>query len=74
MSREHMPGLEFDARPILAELETKRARAKLSWRQVARAVGVSPTTFTRLYRGHAPDAVTLGRILFWLGRKPDWMR
>lgn len=69
-----MPGLEFDATPILSELEEKRARAKLSYRQLARTVGVCPSTFTRLRQGHTPDAVTLGRILFWLGRKPAWMR
>lgn len=67
-----MPGLEFDATPILAELERKRDG--LSWRQVAKRVGVCPSTFTRLRQGHIPDAVTLGRILFWLGRKPAWMR
>jgi len=72
-------GADFDGRAFMARLEQRRAelaqqqRAAMSWRQVGAQASVSPAVFTRLYRGHRPDAVTLGRLLEWLGDKPWWM-
>lgn len=82
MSRRHTLGPEFNAKPLLAELNVvRRGSAKpagqkrpLSWRMIAHQAGISPSTFTRLNEGRAPDAVTLGRILVWLGRPPTWMK
>ena len=67
-------GADFDGVAFMAKLEEARGKGKyrLSWRQVGLQAHVSPAVFTRLYRGHHPDAVTLGRLLEWLGERPWW--
>ncbi len=52
----------------------------LSWRQVANRTGVSPSTFTRLNRGHACDTDAFLTLCAWAdldpvrfaSERPDW--
>lgn len=41
---------------------------KLTARQLAEQVGVSPSTLTRIKQGQRPDADGLVTLLVWLGR------
>ncbi len=48
-------------------LDQKRRREGLTWRGVAKTVGTSPSTFTRLAQGHRPDLDTFVTLCSWLG-------
>jgi transcriptional regulator with XRE-family HTH domain len=69
------PGLPaLDVAKLAAALEerrqqrTRRSGKPISWRQVAREAGVSPSTTTRLLKhGQRPDVAGLVRLLAWLG-------
>ncbi|MGX4690704.1 helix-turn-helix domain-containing protein [Streptomyces sp. JNUCC 63] len=50
-----------------AALDAARTARKLSWRQLAGAVGVSPSTMTRLANGHRPDVDAFAALVRWLG-------
>lgn len=58
----------LDHQALDAAVDAERQRRGLSWRQAAAAIGVSPSTFTRIRRGGLPDATALVRILLWLGQ------
>lgn len=47
-------------------LDAKRQREGVSWRDVAREVGVTPSTFTRLSHGADPDMRTFALLVAWL--------
>lgn len=58
--------LNVDA--LYEALNTERkARGELSWRQVAKAAGVSPSTLSRLGNGYRPDVDAFARLVQWLG-------
>jgi hypothetical protein len=67
----HRPGSDLDAAKLLEAIEAKKGSA--SFRSVAEECNVAPSTFTGLANGRSLDAVTLGRILIWLGESPFWM-
>ncbi|MEW2274177.1 helix-turn-helix domain-containing protein [Streptomyces griseofuscus] len=50
-----------------AALDAARTARNLSWRQLAGAVGVSPSTMTRLANGHRPDVDAFAALVRWLG-------
>ena len=52
-------------------LDERRQRVGLSWRRLAGELDLSPSTFTRMKSGLAPDAHTLGVLLIWLGWAPE---
>ena len=64
-------GADFNTGALLARLEERRGDK--SWRQVAAEASVSPSIFTFLRKGRRPDAITLGRLLEWMGERPWWM-
>lgn len=39
-------------------------------RAIAKGIGVSPATFSRVERGHLPDIETFGKICRWLDLDP----
>ena len=51
---------------LYAALDAKRIELSLSWRQVAKQVEVSPSTFTRLAQGRLPDVNSFAAIIQWL--------
>jgi hypothetical protein len=48
-------------------LDRKRRAGRLHWANIATQTGTSKSLYTRLGRGHRPDADTLIRLLLWLG-------
>ena len=55
-----------DPYALHAALDSKRRRANRSWRQLARELDVSPSTFSRMSQGRRPDVDTFGTLLQWL--------
>ena len=62
-----MPTAIVDIGALYAALDAKRTATHSSWRYVARQLGVSPSTFTRLAQGRRPDVDTFVTLLQWLG-------
>jgi transcriptional regulator with XRE-family HTH domain len=58
----------FDTEKLAALLRAKRGRQGL--RETAGAIGVSPSTLSRVEQGKAPDVDTLAKLCFWLGISP----
>lgn len=44
-----------------------KARGSMGIRAAAREIGVSPTTLSKVEKGHIPDQVTLNKICVWIG-------
>ena len=42
-----------------------------SWRQVAKELDLSPSTFTRMANGHRPDVEAFAALVRWLGQPAD---
>jgi transcriptional regulator with XRE-family HTH domain len=61
-----MPRLTLEA--IGLKLIEKRGDRGV--REVAREIGTSPATLSRVERGHLPDLETFGKICRWLGLDP----
>jgi transcriptional regulator with XRE-family HTH domain len=62
---QHM-GSSFDDAAFFEALERRRQAENLSWRQLGRQLGLSPSTFSRLARGRRPDIETFIKLLAWL--------
>jgi len=62
-----MPRIRVDVSKLYATLDAARRGRDLSWRQLAGAVGVSPSTMTRLANGHRPDVDAFVALVRWLG-------
>lgn len=54
----------------LGPLVLKR-RGNMGVRAAAAEIGISPTTLTRIERGHVPDVGTLDKISKWLSEEPS---
>ncbi len=59
--------MRLDTEALYAAVDRQRRRQRLSWRNTALHVGVSPSSFTKLGHGRPPDADRLLLILAWLG-------
>ena len=53
----------------LAKLVLRR-RGSMGIRAAANEIGISPTTLSRIERGHIPDKKTLDTVCGWLGEEP----
>jgi transcriptional regulator with XRE-family HTH domain len=51
----------------LANLVQKK-KGSMGVRAAAKEIGISPTTLSRIERGHLPDMGTLERVCAWLGQ------
>ena len=56
----------IDVDAVIAALDSERRAKNLSWRQVAKAAGVSPSTLTRMQQGKSPDVNTFTALSQWL--------
>ena len=54
----------------LAPLVIKH-RGGMGVRAAAAEIGISPTTLTRIEKGHVPDVGTLEKLSAWLGEEPS---
>jgi transcriptional regulator with XRE-family HTH domain len=64
----------MNAEALFAALDVKRRQEGLSWRDVARATGVSPSVFTRIAQGRRPDVDTFLTLCTWVGVSPGNFR
>src|SRR5215467_10348043 len=62
-----MPETTVNVDALYAALDTKRKTHDSSWREVARELDVSPSTFSRMAQGRRPDVDTFATLLRWLG-------
>ena len=61
-----MPRTQINVLALYAALDAVREHRKLSWRQLAREVGVSPSTFSRLANRQKPDVDAFLAMVRWL--------
>lgn len=66
-----MPRSKLDTDALYAALDAKREGRGLSWRQLSKEVGVSPSTMTRLANGQRPDVDAFAALVNWLGQSAD---
>ncbi len=62
-----MPETTVDVQALYAALDSKRKGQGTSWREVARELEISPSTFSRMAQGRRPDVDTFATLLRWLG-------
>jgi transcriptional regulator with XRE-family HTH domain len=58
-------GLDVEA--LHAALDAQRQALGLSWREVARQTGISPSTLSRMAQGRRPDVDSFAACVQWLG-------
>lgn len=61
-----MPETTVDVDSLYAALDTKRRSQEASWREIARQINISPSTFSRMAQGRRPDVDTFATLLRWL--------
>ncbi len=48
-----------------------RRRGNMGIRAAAKEIGISPTTLSKIERGHIPDQKTLDAVCSWIGEEPS---
>lgn len=62
-----MPETTINVDALYGALEAKKRSTQLkSWRELARDLDITPSTFTRLAQGNRPDVDTFATLLRWL--------
>ena len=61
-----MPQNLIHVEALVAALDAERKTKGLSWRQLAKAAGVSASTLTRMQQGKSPDVNTFSALTGWL--------
>lgn len=56
----------LNTQALYERLDQVRRDAEMSWRGVAKDVGIQSSTLTRIKCGHAPSAHALVSLLIWL--------
>ncbi|HVJ05874.1 MAG TPA: helix-turn-helix transcriptional regulator [Candidatus Saccharimonadales bacterium] len=62
-----MPQNLLNVEALIAALDSERSAKSISWRQLAKEAGVSPSTLTRMQQGKSPDVNTFSALTQWLG-------
>lgn len=62
---------QLDVAELRAALDRERQARGLTWSDVAREAGVSPSTLTRLARGGRPDVDGFASLVWWLRAPAD---
>jgi transcriptional regulator with XRE-family HTH domain len=57
----------LDVAALYAALDKERGARGLSWRSLAKEVGVSPSTLSRMANGQRPDVDAFAALTSWLG-------
>ena len=66
MARAHL-----DVQALYSALDKEREARGLSWRALAKQVGVSPSTLSRMANGQKPDVDAFSALTSWLGTKAE---
>jgi transcriptional regulator with XRE-family HTH domain len=66
-----MSAYVLDVPELHRRLDQGRQERGLTWRQLADAVGISASTFSRMADGNRPDADALVTLLVWLDLDTD---
>lgn len=61
----------FNADAFYAALDRARDRQGMTWRGVASAAGISPSTLTRMKQGKRPDVDSMAALARWAGIDVD---
>src|SRR6267154_2147122 len=61
-----MPQKLIHVEALVSALDSERKTKGLSWRQLAKAAGVSASTLTRMQQGKSPDVNTFSALTGWL--------
>lgn len=61
----------LDVAALFGVLDEARVAQGLSWRRLAVVVGSTPSAFTRMRHGNAPDAHLLVSLMLWLEWAPE---
>jgi transcriptional regulator with XRE-family HTH domain len=61
-----MTRTKIDVRGLHAALDAERTARGLSWRQLAKEIGVSPSLLSRLSNDQRPDADGFATLVRWL--------
>jgi transcriptional regulator with XRE-family HTH domain len=61
-----MTKTKIDVRGLYAALDAERTARGLSWRQLAKEIGVSPSLLSRLSNDQRPDADGFATLVRWL--------
>ena len=61
-----MPQKLIHVEALVAALDRERQSKGISWRQLAKDAGVSPSTLTRMQQGKSPDVNTFSALTQWL--------
>ena len=62
-----MAATEVDVSALYSALDRQRQSRGLTWRELARLLLLSPSTFTRMAQGNRPDADAFLTMVGWLG-------
>lgn len=62
-----MAKARLDVAALYAALDKEREARGLSWRTLAKEVGVSPSTLSRMANGQRPDVDAFAALSSWLG-------
>lgn len=57
----------LDVEALYGALDAQRKARSLSWRELAKEAGVSPSTLTRLGQQKRPDVDSFAALIQWLG-------
>lgn len=60
----------LDLAGLYDRLDAKRETLGISWREVAKQTGLSPSTISRMTNGHKPSVDAFLKILEWVGDDP----
>ena len=61
----------LDVAALHAALDKERQARRLSWRALAKEVGISPSTLSRMANGQRPDVDAFAALTSWLGTPPE---
>jgi transcriptional regulator with XRE-family HTH domain len=62
-----VPEASVNVAALYAALDAQRKAQHLSWRQLAKAVDISPSTLTRMANEYRPDLEAFASLVSWLG-------
>lgn len=66
-----MPETTVDVGALYGALDGRRRGEGITWRELARQLEVSPSTFSRMAQGRRPDVDTFATFVHWLGMPAD---